>query len=204
MYITHPSGAINEGDLIGYQGQGNTFPVHLHFEIDDGSNQNIPVDPSSYLGAPLAGPDNDSAHYYPIACYKSPLGGIEYPAYNAAVLDQTTISGFVIDPQNASTTGIDQIQLYADGFKGSAGTYLGTPTYGLARTDVSQKYGNRFLNSGYSFNWNLLGTMAGRHSLYLYAHQTSTNQWLLMDVRYINVQSYVVFNFFNFIPYLMR
>ena len=34
-YITHPSGPINEGDLIGYQGNGGTNPVHLHFEIDD-------------------------------------------------------------------------------------------------------------------------------------------------------------------------
>ena len=203
-YIMHPTGPINEGDLIGYQGQGNTYPVHLHFEIGDGSDASIPVDPSAYLGAPLAGPDNDANRYYAIPCYKSPVGGIEYPAYNAAVRNQATIAGYVIDPHSVSTTGIDQLQLYADGFKGSTGNLLGAPAYGLSRSDVAQQYGSQFLNSGYSFSWNLLGVPLGRHSLSLYAHQTSTNQWLLMDVRYVNVQPYVFFSFFNFIPWVMR
>jgi hypothetical protein len=205
MYITHPTGSINEGDLIGYQGQGNTNPVHLHFEIDDGNNTSIPVNPSTYLGAPVAGPDDSSAHYYAISCNKSPVGGIESPAYNASVLDQATIAGFVVDPSSVSTTGIDQLLLYRDGFWGSTGVYLGAPTYGQSRPDVAQRYnGNQFLNSGYYFNWNLAGVSPGRHSLHLYAHQTSSSQWLLMDVRYVNVQPYVTFSFFHFIPFLMR
>ena len=202
MYITHPTGPINEGDLIGYQGQGNTFPVHLHFEIDSGHNSSIPQDPSNYLGLPLAGPSNTN-QYYAIKCNQTPVGNMDQPAYNGSIHNQTTISGWLIDPPSSFGTGIDQVQLYVDGFKGSTGILLGNPTYGEARPDVAQQAGNQFLNSGYSFNWSLGGVSTGRHSLHLYAHQTSSNTWLLMDVRYVNVQPFI-FSFFNFIPVVIR
>ncbi len=203
LYIVRPSGPINEGDLIGYQGRGNTAPVHLHMSVYERDTNQI-QDPTTYVGAlvnTLNGTPNNSMNF-PVICNETPLGAIESPQYSGTVRGSTMISGYAIDPPNNERPGIDGIRLYRDGYWGSNGIFLGTATDRLPRPDIAEKYGAGYLYSGYRFNWNLVDLSNGRHGLYLYAHQTSSDAWVLMDVRYVNVQP--PFSFLNFFPFMMR
>jgi hypothetical protein len=216
LYVVRQSGPINEGDLIGYQGKAITNRTHSHIGIYD-STQPSPtgrdgvISPTNYFNAYVDGAeviglgldrvgDND-AQAYPYLCRQTPVGAMESPAWNAEVSGLATISGYALDRTNITQTigingGIDQVKLYVDGYDPNSipaptlsGTLLTTINAAQfqARSDIQAIYGNQVGNTGWSYNWNLTGVPLGRHGLYMYAHQTSSNKWLLMDVRYVNV-----------------
>ncbi|MCA1554108.1 MAG: hypothetical protein LC737_07000, partial [Chloroflexi bacterium] len=211
-YVTRPTGPISEGDLIGYQGTSQTYPVHVHVGIYNGD---VPIDPTSYRTGVLdpkpyfnADVTRTDPSSYPIGCNSPLRGGFDVPFYNGVYSQPILFAGWTLDLTATSGTGVDQVWLYVDGYIGT-GTWLGAIPYGQPRPDISAYYcqnqppdcSARFQNSGYSFWWNPSPSLSiGRHSVALYAHQLSTNAWVLVDWRYF----YAPFTIFNFLPLFRR
>lgn len=213
-YVIRPSGPIQEGDLIGFQGKGSTFPTHLHVGIYSSYAPYTGTylaaegvqDPTTYFNAAVSmfyNPPNNGRSY-PITCYETPVGAVEYPYWGSFIKSSTTISGYALDPANITTTlGIDQVRLFRDGYDpalGGSGVFLGMVNVNQPRPDIYAKYGGQSLTSGWSYTWNLTGVSAGRHGIYLYAHQTSSGKWLLMDVRFVTVTTF----FRSLLPSILR
>ena len=222
-YVVHPSGLIKEGDLIGYQGKGSTYPPHLHFSVFSSNSPYTGTydasdgvqNPSFYLNAAVTSAYEPTNQFYdyPFFCKQTPVGVIETPAWSAYVgIASTTISGYALDRTNITQTigisgGIDQVKLFLDGYDPSSvpaptlnGTLLTTidAAQFQPRPDIQAMFGNQVGNAGWSYTWNLAAVPMGRHAIYLYAHQSSPAQWHLMDVRYVNV------GVLTFIPLVLR
>jgi hypothetical protein len=107
------------------------------------------------------------------------IAPIEVPVDGAAVTGSVTISGYAIDRNSRSGTGINTVHLYLDGLYGT-GTFLGEAEYGLNRPDVGTRYGNvRFNPSGWRLVWNVGNLSYGTHRLYLYARRSTDGQWAI-------------------------
>jgi YD repeat-containing protein len=75
---------------------------------------------------------------------------IDTPAPNAVFLATLSAGGWAVDPTPDTGTGVDAVKLDARPAAGGATTFLGTLTYGGARSDIGTLFGARFTNSGYS------------------------------------------------------
>ena len=83
-----------------------------------------------------------------------------------------TVSGWAINRTAISGTGVDAVQIYAAPSGGSA-TFLGTATYGAARSDIGALYGSQFTNSGWTLS-NAGGSLAaGTYTVTAYAHNAA-------------------------------
>ena len=118
----------------------------------------------------------------PLAYQNDPLVTVDRPRENDYVSRTVTISGWAIDRNASSGTGVDAVHVYRDGPAGAGGVGIGVATYGSARPDVGAAYGSQFTNSGWSLSWNTSGLTAGAHTLYVYAHSTVTGAWMLKTV----------------------
>lgn len=98
---------------------------------------------------------------------------MDTPTDGETVSNGFTISGWAIDVAAPSGTGISQVQAYAYPSSG-APIFLGTATYGAARTDVGDFYGSRFINSGYSLQVSNL-TPGASYQISVFGKSTVTN-----------------------------
>jgi hypothetical protein len=98
----------------------------------------------------------------------APLMGIDAPANNAIVAVPFDISGWAIDRNAASGTGVDGVQIWATPTSGGTAIFVGTATYGSARTDITALYGASFSRSGF-FLW-VQNMAPGTYQLSVYAH----------------------------------
>ncbi len=90
-----------------------------------------------------------------------------------------TISGWAVDRNASSGTGVDSVEVWMDGPRGTGGAVsLGTATYG-AQSDsaVAELHDDRFRPSGFRLTWNPGQFRTGSHVLYVYAHSTYTGTW---------------------------
>ena len=98
---------------------------------------------------------------------------VDTPTEGATVSNGFSISGWAIDLGAATGTGVSSVQAYAYRASG-APIYLGTATYGAARSDVGSIYGARFTNSGYSLQVHNL-TPGASYQISVFAKSTVTN-----------------------------
>lgn len=117
------------------------------------------------------------------------IAPIETPVDGGAVAGSVTLSGYAIDRNSRSGTGIDTVHLYLDGPYG-IGTFLGQAEYGLNRPDIGTRYGNvRFNPSGWRLVWNVGNLNYGTHRLYLYARRSTDGQWAMRGPHNVVVQA---------------
>ena len=113
--------------------------------------------PGALAGAALAAPPADGGST--LVVLDTPRGGNSGP--------QLYIAGWAADPASPGGTGVDRVEVYLDGERGS-GTLLGRATYGLQRPDVAANLGgSRFLLSGFAMT---ASVSPGPHTVYVYAH----------------------------------
>jgi hypothetical protein len=74
---------------------------------------------------------------------------IEVPAYGARLREPFVLTGWALDPDGASGSGIDQLQVWAVPFAGGSAISVGTPGSGISRPDVAAVYGPRGQNAGF-------------------------------------------------------
>ena len=91
-------------------------------------------------------------------------------AEGAAVRGKVAIEGWAVDHAGLNDSGIDHIHLYLDGPAGQ-GTFVAEAPFALERADVAAVLGDdRFVHSGFHYDWDA-GTIApGPHTLFIYAH----------------------------------
>jgi RHS repeat-associated protein len=111
---------------------------------------------------------------------------IEAPTSNGVVSAPFAVSGWAVDPEAASGTGMDTVQVFTCpvACTGSNGTFRGMATYGLARPDVATLTGNsRFTNSGFSFTFSTLPV--GQYEVQLQVRSTFSARWNVVWVRFM-------------------
>jgi len=101
---------------------------------------------------------------------------IDTPANNATVSNGFAIAGWAIDLGASSGTGVSSVQVYAFPTAGGDPIFLGTATYGGARSDVGALFGSRFTNSGYGLTVNNL-TPGSSYRVVVFAKSTLTNDF---------------------------
>ena len=88
------------------------------------------------------------------------------------------VSGWAIDRSAPSGTGIDTLHVYAypNPGSGQAPVFLGVASVGIARSDIAQMYGSRYLNSGYVVNVSAdsAGLAPGAYDIVVWAHSAAT------------------------------
>lgn len=94
---------------------------------------------------------------------------LDSPAQGAVLASSFQASGWALDPEAPSGTGVDAIELYAyrNFGSGESPMFLGNATYGDARADVSASYGDQFKPSGFSLN--VTGVPSGSYRLFAFA-----------------------------------
>lgn len=94
------------------------------------------------------------------------------------------IKGWAVDRNAPSGTGVDQVEVYLDGERGtSAAVKLGAATYGGNNGDPAQELGDtRFTNSGFTLTWNPSQFRPGPHTVLVYARSTYTDSWTVKRV----------------------
>jgi len=117
----------------------------------------------------------------PLPYPNDPLLAINTPTAGATVSGTVLATGWAIDRNATSGTGVDFADLYLDGVAGT-GTFLGFATYGLSRPDVAAQYGSQFTYSGWSYAWDTSTLPPGSHTLDVYARSAVTDQWTLVTV----------------------
>ncbi|MBK9092476.1 MAG: SBBP repeat-containing protein [Anaerolineae bacterium] len=134
----------------------------------------------------VAGPPTRTPTVTPTPTYApNVIAPIETPQDGAAVSGSVTISGYAIDRNSRTGTGVNTVHLYLDGPYGT-GTFLGQAEYGLSRPDIGTRYGNaRFTPSGWRLVWNVGNLSYGTHRLYLYARRSTDGQWAMRGPHYV-------------------
>jgi hypothetical protein len=101
-----------------------------------------------------------------------PLGAIDAPAANAELVQPLTIRGWAIDANARTGTGVETVNVYAYRLPGSedSAAPLGRATYGERRPDVAQRFGARFLESG--FHLDASGLLPGRYRIVVRTRRT--------------------------------
>jgi hypothetical protein len=92
------------------------------------------------------------------------------------------IGGWAVDPAGPGV-GIDQVRVYLDGMMDQGGTLLGSATTGGPRPDVARALNNQaFTDSGFDFFWMPMNVSSGNHTIYVYAHSTTSSSWSYKSV----------------------
>jgi hypothetical protein len=100
---------------------------------------------------------------------------LEAPGESAVLPSSFAASGWALEPDAPSGTGVDAIQIYAyrNFGSGEAPQFLGNASYGLQRSDVAGSYGDQFADSGFSLD--VSGLPAGNYRLFVFAHNVATD-----------------------------
>ncbi|MSQ24654.1 MAG: hypothetical protein EXR58_08980 [Chloroflexi bacterium] len=121
-----------------------------------------------------------------------PVLMIDRPAAEAHILGVAEIAGWAADPRGQGNTGVDTVQLFLDGGPG-AGAYLGEALYGATRPDVALSLRSpQFINTGWSFAWNLGGIPEGRHVVHVLAHSSVSDLWTAQTRNVVVEQSTII------------
>lgn len=89
-------------------------------------------------------------------------------------------SGWAADSAGTGT-GVDAVEIYVDGPRGSAGVRI-SARYGIERPDVAERMGRSgWRNSGFSADWTARGLEPGSHTFHVYAHSTQ-GDWVSSPV----------------------
>lgn len=99
---------------------------------------------------------------------------IDTPADGATVSNGFALAGWAVDLGASSGTGISSVEAYAFPTAGGSQIFLGTATYGGARSDIGSLFGSRFTNSGYGLSVSNL-TPGSSYRIVVYAKSTLTN-----------------------------
>jgi hypothetical protein len=103
-----------------------------------------------------------------------PIGGVDVPLNGTALPQVALISGWAIDRNSSSGSGVDDVSVYLDGGSES-GIPLGKAVYGDARRGVALHFGDaRFGKSGWDFHWDTSSVVPGSHTLSVVFHSTVT------------------------------
>jgi hypothetical protein len=97
---------------------------------------------------------------------------IDTPIESQSVPSGFTISGWASNLASTSGTGMNLLQVWAYPSAGGAPIFLGTPTYGLDRSDVSAAFGTQFRYSGFSLVTNPLPS--GSYVVVVFARNSAT------------------------------
>ena len=81
-----------------------------------------------------------------------------------------TIAGWAIDEAAAIGTGIDTVHVWAHPANGDAPIFLGVASYGDARPDIGEAFGEQF--TGSSFSLAVYGLPRGTYDLVAYPHSS--------------------------------
>jgi hypothetical protein len=155
---------VTRGQIIGYQGMaGASTGTHLHWQLDPNS-----LNPINYMSSTVC------TEVPPV---DPPIITIDHPRTEIVAGQTVLIDGWAIHSAADSGTGISKVHIYLDGPAGEGGTMIGTATYGTDRPDVARVHGDRYRYSGYRFNWDSDDIEPGSHKLYIYAYNTTTNEW---------------------------
>jgi hypothetical protein len=100
-----------------------------------------------------------------------PHGAIDSPGPGSVIGPNFTVTGWAIENGASSGTGVDGVYLWAYPASGGSGTPLGWAEYGGTRPDVADRYGTRFLNSGYSLKTGIVNS-SGSYTIIAYVHDT--------------------------------
>jgi len=103
---------------------------------------------------------------------------IDLPVANSTNVQPFAIAGWALDAgsRQAGDTGVNRVDVWAFPTGGGAGTFLGSPTYGNARPDVANAFGNsRWTNSGYGGT--IRGITPGQYTFRAYAFSTIAGQF---------------------------
>ncbi len=113
---------------------------------------------AGWSGRASAAPDGDAGTMVVV---------VDAPPAGSTVGAAGVVRGWAADPADPSGSGIDRVDVYLDGDRGS-GTYLGAAAYGSPRPDVARNLGGaRFAASGFALP---VALPPGPHTLYVYAH----------------------------------
>jgi hypothetical protein len=92
---------------------------------------------------------------------------LDAPLNGSTAVDRVTVSGWALDLNGGTDSGVDAVHIYAWPVNGGGAYFLGAAAV-MARADVAQAYGQqRFINSGFT----LTGLLApGWYDIAAYAH----------------------------------
>jgi hypothetical protein len=116
------------------------------------------------------------------------LLNIDSPGAGAIVTSAFEVGGWAIDTGAPSGSGVDAVQFYIFPNDGaSPGVFIGTGSYGSARTDVGSAFGSRFTNSGFHFT--ITGLGPARFLLGVYARSTLTGTFSVVNTVHVTVNA---------------
>lgn len=103
------------------------------------------------------------------------------------------VSGWAIDTRGTTTTGVDQVHVYAYPNPGSGQPpiFLGVAQYGaIQRQDVANLYGPQFVNSGYVLNISraAAGLGPGVYNIVCWTHNSITNSFTANALMRVTLQ----------------
>jgi hypothetical protein len=118
----------------------------------------------------------------------NPLISVDAPAPGAVVTSAFEVGGWALDTAAPSGAGIDAVQFYVFPNGGAdPGVFMGSGTYGAARTDVGGMFGSQFTNSGFHFT--ITGMGPGSYVLGVYGRSTVTNTFSAVKMVPITVNA---------------
>lgn len=147
-------------------------------------------------GAPTSGPaaSTVSPGSQPVVVIEKPSAGENVGVVTQNNTNTISITGFAFDPNATPVegSGIDQIQVYINGQRGSGsgGTLLGITSAGSADAQAAKQFGSRWTNSGWSVNFTPTSYPDGYTVIYVYAHSAVSRQWTTLKEGFNIVEGY--------------
>ena len=167
--------ALSAGQYVWNTSQVPTGTYYIYAVANDGRNA---------VGQYSTGP----VKVVNFAPTTNPLINVDTPAPSATVTSAFEVGGWAIDAAAASGTGVDAVQFYVFPNDGaSPGVFIGTGSYGRARTDVGGAFGSQFTNSGFHFT--ITGLGPGNYLLGVYGHSTVTNAFSVIKTVHFTVNA---------------
>jgi hypothetical protein len=103
----------------------------------------------------------------------------DLPAADGSVVVPFAVTGWALDRNAASGTGVDAVHVWAFPAGGGSAVFVGGATLNGNRPDVAQAFGSQFAGSGFGLTVTRQ-LPAGAYTLRVYARQASTVQWAAM------------------------
>lgn len=114
-----------------------------------------------------------------------PVLTLDVPVATATVGQPFTVSGWAVDPNAGSGTGVDAVHVYLTPAGSSSPSVGKVTSYGGTRVDVGNIYGSQFNNSG--FTTSFVGIPNGVYTVSVFGHRTTTGAFDMVLTRTITV-----------------